>query len=148
MGTGGFSWDEGAGAVVEGVGKNQTWFQFRQRSGKTHNPTRGFLFKASWSGFITCRTFILGSLLVFFFLSKLSFVFISFFLKLFDWTGPQLVLQGVTSWGSRETARVSFSFYTYSLPSPPTPLNLILSVEKPVSVRISKHTLHSGSWHV
>lgn len=57
IGAGGFSWDRGVG-VVEMVGKNWTWFQFSQRPGANRQPKLGVLFKASWSGFITCRTSI------------------------------------------------------------------------------------------
>lgn len=97
--------------------------------GQTHNPNWGFLFKASWSGFITCRTFRL-------FVGKfVLFPFFSFILSRFDWAGPQLEPQGVTSWGSRESARVSF----HSAPIP-----FYLGPSGP-QWKISNCTLHSGS---
>ncbi len=59
MGTGGFSWDRGVGGWLE---RTRPSFSSDGDRGQTHDPNQGFLFKASWSGFITCRTFILGNL--------------------------------------------------------------------------------------
>lgn len=76
----------GGGGWLE---RTRPGFSSDRDRGQTHNPNRGFLFKASWSGFITCRTFILGNLYFFvFFLSTISFVFLRFFsffnFELFD----------------------------------------------------------------
>lgn len=85
MGTGGFSWDRGVGvAVAEGgavAGKNQTWFQFRERSGANTQPKSGFSIQSQlvWLYHmqdISFRQFV-GIFFVFF-LSAISFVFLSF----------------------------------------------------------------------
>lgn len=97
--------------------------------GWTHNPNRGFLFKASWSGFITCRTFILGILSGFFsvfLLSNISFVslhfifvfFFFFFFKGGSWAGSA----GCNFLGKQRNGTGELSQYTYSLPFPPLPL--------------------------
>lgn len=67
--------------VGGGLERIKPCFSSHRDRGQTHNPNRGFLFKASWSGFITCRTFILGNLsgVCVFFLSTISFVFLYYF---------------------------------------------------------------------
>lgn len=61
-----------------GVGLKQTPFEFRQASGgERTTQIRGFLFKASWSGFIARRTFILGHFSVF--LESIFSLFLFFF---------------------------------------------------------------------
>lgn len=94
-----------------GVGKNQTWFQFRQRSGvKTHaQPKSGVSIQSQLVWLYHMQDIYFRSFVgIFTFYLNFSFVFFSFvtFLQIhqvFDWNGPQLVLQGVTSWGSRKT---------------------------------------------
>lgn len=83
MGAGGFNTDSGGGGVGGWLEKNPTRFQSVQTEigGQTHNPNRGILFKASWSGFITCRTLISGNLQLFIYLlSQLSLLFYLVFL--------------------------------------------------------------------
>lgn len=156
MGTGGFSWDRGVGVAVGGwwwFGKNQTWFQFRQRSGANTQPKSGVSIQSQLVWLYHMQDIYFKQFVCIFLLSfcQLSLLFSFNVLFLFFvtiWLSWALAgAAGCNFLGKQRNGTGEFSQYTYSLPFSLSSGSRSAS-GKPVSVRILNHTRRSGSWHV